>query len=68
MIFMEKFWTLLFILVGTQLLHSSSFNLQTDGQMECINSLLEDYFRHYMRDNQENWSNLLDVAQFSYNL
>lgn len=39
-----------------------------DGQDEQVNTLLELYLRHYMISNQQDWTMLLDVAQFSYNL
>ncbi|KAK9162889.1 hypothetical protein Syun_003791 [Stephania yunnanensis] len=41
---------------------------QTDGQTERINSLLEDYLRHYVNASQYNWVDLLDTTQFCYNL
>ena len=46
--FTGRFWTTLFKLVGTELLMSSSYHPQTDGQTEKINALLEDYLRHYV--------------------
>jgi hypothetical protein len=47
---------------------SSSYHPQTDGQTERINALLEDYLRHYVTADQKNWPELLDIAQFSYNI
>ncbi|KAL0452906.1 UNVERIFIED_CONTAM: hypothetical protein Slati_1268700 [Sesamum latifolium] len=41
---------------------------QTDGQTERVNALVEDYLRHYVMASQRNWVDLLDLAQFSYNL
>ncbi|KAL0345854.1 UNVERIFIED_CONTAM: Transposon Ty3-I Gag-Pol polyprotein [Sesamum radiatum] len=35
---------------------------------ERVNALLEDYLRHYVTASQRNWVDLLDAAQFSYNL
>lgn len=35
---------------------------------ERVNALLEEYLRHFFSANQNNWVNLLDVAQFLYNL
>ncbi|KAK9181022.1 hypothetical protein WN944_024159 [Citrus x changshan-huyou] len=66
--FTGRFWTELFKLLGTDLKFSTSFHPQTDGQTECINSLLEMYLRHYVSAHQRDWAKLLDVAQFSYNL
>lgn len=66
--FTSKFWVELFKLVGTRLLMSTSYHPQTDGQTERVNSLLEDYLRHYVNGDQQNWPTLLEIAQFSYNL
>lgn len=66
--FVGKFWSELFKILGTDLNFSTSFHPQTDGQTERINALLELYLRHYVTANQKNWLELLDIAQFSYNL
>ena len=66
--FTSRFWTTLFKLVETELLMSSSYHPQTDGQTDRINALLEDYLRHYVTADQKNWHELLDIAQFSYNI
>lgn len=58
----------LFGLLGTELKFSTANHPQTDGQTERINALLEEYLRHYVSASQKNWLDLLDVAQFSYNL
>ncbi|KAK3006442.1 hypothetical protein RJ639_017437 [Escallonia herrerae] len=42
--------------------------VQTDGQTERVNALLECYLRHFVSANQTDWARLLNVAQFSYNL
>ena len=44
--FTDRFWTTLFKLVRTELLMSSSYQTQKDGQTERINVLLEDYLRN----------------------
>ncbi|KAK4420212.1 hypothetical protein Salat_2434200 [Sesamum alatum] len=41
---------------------------QTDGQTERVNAILGDYLRHYVSASQRNWVDLLDPAQFCYNL
>jgi len=66
--FTGRFWTTLFKLVGTELLMSSSYHPQIDGQTKRINALLEDYLIHYVTANQKKWRELLDIAQFSYNI
>ncbi|KAL0345856.1 UNVERIFIED_CONTAM: Transposon Ty3-I Gag-Pol polyprotein [Sesamum radiatum] len=62
------FWMGLFNILGTELKFSIANHPQTDGQTERVNALLEDYLRHYVTASQRNWVDLLDAAQFSYNL
>ena len=50
--FLGRFWTELFKLLGSKLYFSTSLHPQTDGQTERINSLLEQYLRHYVSANQ----------------
>ncbi|KAL0328234.1 UNVERIFIED_CONTAM: Transposon Ty3-G Gag-Pol polyprotein [Sesamum calycinum] len=66
--FIGRFWTALFNMMGTELKFSTANHPQTDGQTERVNALVEDYLRHYVSASQRNWVDLLDVAQFSYNL
>ncbi len=46
---------------------STAFHPQTDGQTERINQTLEHFIRNYCNYQQDNWSNLLSMAEFSYN-
>lgn len=55
-------------ILGSELHFSTSFHLQTDGQNERLNALLECYLRQFMEVGQRDWAKLLDVAKFSYNL
>ena len=66
--FTGSFWTELFKLTGKELNFSTSFHPQTDGQTERVNALLELYLWHFVSANQGDWANLMDIAQFSYNL
>jgi transposase InsO family protein len=43
--FVSKFWRNLQESLGTQLLHSSAYHPQTDGQTERVNQILEDMLR-----------------------
>ena len=66
-VFVSKFWTELLKVLGTKAKHSSAFHPQTDGQTERVNSVLEQYLRGYVNMQQDNWSQLLCMAEFSYN-
>ncbi|CAH9148831.1 unnamed protein product [Cuscuta epithymum] len=66
--FTGRFWTALFKILGSDLKFSTANHPQTDGQTERMNALLEEYLRHYVTASQKNWLELLDVAQFCYNL
>ena len=55
-------------MLGSTLKFFTANHPQTDGQTEGINALLEEYLRHYVSANQRNWVDLLDTAQFCYNL
>jgi hypothetical protein len=43
--FVSKFWEELHKSLGTKLLHSSTYHLQTSGQTERVNQVLEDMLR-----------------------
>ncbi|KAK3000962.1 hypothetical protein RJ639_021502 [Escallonia herrerae] len=65
--FTRNFWTELFKLFGSQLSMSSSYHLESDGQTERFNSMLEEYLCHFVNATQKNWVKLLDVAQLCFN-
>ena len=46
---------------------STSFHPQTDSQIEHINAIVEQYLRGYCNFKQDNWVELLTLAEFSYN-
>lgn len=66
--FIERFWTSLFGLLGSKLNFSTANHAQSDGQTERINALLEEYLRHDVTTSYKNWLELLDSAQFYFNL
>ena len=66
--FTGRFWTVLFGLLGSELKFSTANHPQTDGQTERLNTLLEEYLRHYVTASQKNWLDLMDTAQCCYNL
>ena len=53
---------------GTKCKFSTANHPQTDGQIERVNHMLEEYLRHYVIASQKNWLELLEPTQLSYNL
>ena len=54
-------------LMGGQQRLSTAYHPQTNGQTERTNQTLEQYIRHYVNHDQDNWANLLPMAQMAYN-
>ena len=46
---------------------STAYHLQTDGQSEVLNCIMEDYLHAYSAEDQTAWACLLPLAQFAYN-
>jgi len=46
---------------------STAFHPQTDGQTERTNCTMEQYLRAYVNYQQDNWKELLPMAEFAYN-
>jgi len=46
---------------------TSGYHPEGDGQTECTNQTLEQYFHVYCNYQQDNWSELLPLAKFVYN-
>ena len=46
---------------------STAFHPQTDGQTERTNQTLEQYLRAYLNYQQDNWVQLLPIAQHAHN-
>jgi GT2 family glycosyltransferase len=66
-LFILKFWTTLMALLGTKRKLSSAFYLQIDGQTERVNQIMEVYLYYYINYKQNNWVELLPLAQYIYN-
>lgn len=66
-LFTSKFWQSLMAQLGTNHKLSTAFHPQTDGQTERLNQTLEQYLRSYVNKQQDNWVELLPLAQFAYN-
>ena len=61
--FVEEFTKVL----GTKRKLSTAYHPQTDGQMERINQEIGTFLRHYMNYQQDDWTDWLATAEFSYN-
>ena len=54
-------------MIGTKLQILTAYHPQTDGQTERANQTLETYLRYYVNKKQNNWVQLLPMAQLAYN-
>jgi len=66
-IFTSDLWQETTKQLGIERRLSTAFHPQTDGQTERTNSTLEQYLRAYVNYQQDNWKELLPVAEFAYN-
>jgi hypothetical protein len=65
--FTSQFWQKLHESMDTKLNFSSSYHLQTDGQTERTNQVLEDILRACNLKHGGSWDKSLPFAEFSYN-
>src|SRR5882724_3180251 len=65
--FISQFWRLLCQLLGIKANLSTAYHPETDSQTERFNQILEQYLRVYINYQQDNWVNLLPLAEFAYN-
>ena len=66
-LFIPKFWNPWTRQLGTRIKLSTAYHPRTDGQTEQTKQTLEQYLRHYINFKQNNWIDLLPLAQFAYN-
>jgi hypothetical protein len=66
-LFTSHFWQALTARLGVRYRLSTAFHPQTDGQTERTNQTLEQYLRCYVNYPQNDWVQLLPLAQFVYN-
>lgn len=66
-IFISTFWRELFKLSDVQLITSTAYHPQTDGQTERVNQCLETYLRCAVHDTPKKWKSWLALAEFWYN-
>ncbi len=66
-LFTSKFWSLLYYFLSIKRKLSTTFQSQTDGQIERQNSTIEAYFQAFVNWEQDDWERLLLIAEFAYN-
>jgi transposase InsO family protein len=66
-LFTSDLWKEVTRQTGIERRMSTAFHPQTDGQTERTNGILEQYLRAYINYQQDNWCDLLPLAEFAYN-
>jgi len=65
--FQSKFWLAIMDALKVEVNFSTAFHPQTDGQTERVNQILEQYLRCYCSYQQDDWAELLPLAEHAYN-
>ena len=65
--FISRFWATLCNALHIQSNLSTAYHPETDGQTERVNQILEQYLRIYTNYQQDDWCELLPLAEFAYN-
>jgi hypothetical protein len=65
--FIGYFWRTLWKKLGTNLIFSSTYHPQTDGQTEVVNRILGDFLRSLVTEHHGSWDSILLQAEFAYN-
>jgi hypothetical protein len=66
-LFTSKFWASLTDLMGIERRLTTAYHPQANGQTERTNQTVEQYLRHYVNYQQDDWVVYLPMAQFAYN-
>ena len=65
--FIDDFTHKLYQLLRIKLLATTACYLKGDSQTKQVNQELEQYLQLFINNHQENWDNLLLLAEFQYN-
>ena len=65
--FVGYFWKTLWKKMGTELKFSSTFHLQTNGEIEVVNRSFGNLLRCLVGNKPSNWEMVLAQAEFAYN-
>jgi len=57
----------LYRLLGIQISSSTAWHPQTDGQTERVNQELDQFLRLFVNERQDDWYDLLPIAEFQHN-
>ena len=66
-LFTSGLWKQISKTLGIERRLSAAFHPQTDGQTERSNTILEQYLRAYVNYQQDDWNELLPLAEFVSN-
>lgn len=66
-VFVSKFMRRLYELLRIRPCLTTAFHPQSDGQTERVNQVLEQYLRMFTTRQQDDWTDLLPIAEFAYN-
>ncbi len=67
LLFISKFWFLLYCFLGIKSKLSTVFYPQTDGQIKRQNNTIDIYLRVFINWEQDDWAKLLPIVEFAYN-
>jgi transposase InsO family protein len=65
--FISKFWRSLFEILKVDIKLSLAFHPQTDGRMERVHQVLEQYLRCTINYQQDDWTSYFPLVEFAYN-
>ena len=65
--FASAFWHRLCARLGVEPRLSTAFHPQTDGQIEQMNTVMEQYLQSYVNYIQDDWTDWLPIAEFASN-
>jgi transposase InsO family protein len=65
--FTAEFTTELYRLLGIKAAKTTAYHPQADGQTERVNQELEQYLWLFTSERQDDWADLLSMAEFQYN-
>lgn len=66
-LFTSTFWAALTSHLGTTRKLSTAFHPQTDGSTEKLNQVIEAFLRMYINHEQDDWADLLYLAEYAHN-